>query len=101
MAISVLLKSERHEILARSPRPYVPLVTWTDREEYPMLGHVDPYGNTIYNRGQMETLMVELDRLRTSLFSRNDDMFDSLEQVLRLCENGIRRPHRYLWFVGD
>ena len=64
MGISVVLKDLAGEVLMRLACPYIPVVSWADRTEYPILGHVDPYGNTIYNRGQMETLMTELERVR-------------------------------------
>ena|SRR5215216_5178421 len=101
MAISVVLKNRAGEVLARMPRPYIPLVSWADRTEYPILGHVDLYGNTIYNRGQMETLVAELDR-RRRLFGEADESARAIADWLQeVCAEGVRKPHRYLWFVGD
>jgi hypothetical protein len=101
MAISVVLKDRTGEVLAQMPRPYVPLVSWADRTEYPILGHVDLYGNTIYNRAQMETLVAELDRLRQLLAEPDERARAIVDGLQEVCAEGVRNPHRYLWFVGD
>ncbi|TDC59224.1 hypothetical protein E1258_18735 [Micromonospora sp. KC207] len=101
MGTSVALKDQLGRVVLVAERPYPRLVSWTDRVEFPMLGHVDPYGNTIYNRGQMESLIMELDKLqavRPEVFL-NDGGF--VQDLRDLCLAGIRKPHRYLWFVGD
>jgi hypothetical protein len=100
VAISVVLKDEAGNVLARMPRPYVPLLSGEALPEYPMLGHIDPYGNTIYNRGQMRTLRTELGRLTDSAELSNTSN-DVVQQLLAICAEGLQRPHRYLWFVGD
>jgi hypothetical protein len=101
MGMSVVLKNRTGEVLVRLPRPYVPLVSWTERAEYPILGYVDPYGNTIYNRGQMETLMEELVRIRQASLELSEDTRASIDGLLELSAKGVQKPHRYLWFIGD
>jgi hypothetical protein len=100
VAISVVLKDEAGKVLARMLRPYVPLVSGGDLLEYPMLSHIDPYGNTIYNRGQMRTLRTELGRFTDSV-ELSGESSEMVQQLLAICAKGLERPHRYLWFVGD
>ena len=101
MGISVVLKDLAGEVLMRLACPYIPVVSWADRTEYPILGHVDPYGNTIYNRGQMETLMTELERVRRKSHAADVDAKAAIEGLREVCAEGIKKPHRYLWFLGD
>jgi hypothetical protein len=101
MGISVILKDQAGTVLASLEDPYIPLVSWADRSDFPILGHVDPYGNTIYNRGQIETLLSELKRIRDTL----SDLQGNEELLIRgleeICADGLRKPHRFLWFLGD
>jgi len=67
----------------------------------PLLRHIDPYGNTVFNCFQMRSLIDEID----SLLAQPDLL--TLEQVRFLsvlracCEEGDEEPHRYLWLIGD
>lgn len=71
-----------------------------DRHRFPMVGHVDPVGNTIFNRRQTAAVLEELqllareDRHKTSWAAR-------ARAVEILVAAHMRRPHTYLWFVGD
>lgn len=71
-----------------------------DRHRFPMVGHVDPVGNTIFNRRQAAAVLEELqllaheDHHKTSWAAR-------ARAVEILVAAHMRRPHTYLWFVGD
>ncbi|WP_433270957.1 hypothetical protein ACQPZF_11205 [Actinosynnema sp. CS-041913] len=99
VAISVVLKDGAGTVLIRMDRPYLPLVGRTDRDQYPMLGHVDPYGNTIFNRGQMATLVAELERV--SKAGPQGERSAVAKELVAICVEGQRKPHRFLWFIGD
>ncbi|MFF0836637.1 MULTISPECIES: hypothetical protein [unclassified Streptomyces] len=64
----------------------------------PMLGHVDPYDDTWFNRSQMRLLIPEL---KTLINSASALEADATAEVLVLAEQLERKPHRYLIFVGD
>ncbi len=66
--------------------------------EYPILGHVDPYGDTILNRMQVRTLLGEMDNLRSDEKIIPTGFRQSLTG---LCEKCLERPHRFLWFIGE
>jgi len=59
-----------------------------------MLRSIDPYGNTIFNRLQVQVLLGELEQVR----NRPGVQIDGL---VYLCHLALGRPHRYLWFIGD
>lgn len=74
-------------------------LTTLDRDAYPYMAYVDPFGLTIFNRVQMEVVIPELLRLR------DDASFHGLhgvmERILELatrCRDGV---HLYLEFEGD
>ncbi len=63
-----------------------------------MLAHVDPYGDTIFNRAQMSTLLEELATILPEL----DGVALSTARAIRvLVAAHAHKPHRYLWFIGD
>jgi hypothetical protein len=101
MVVSV--RDEKGARLAESGRPTGstnPLAKAADATAFPMLGSIDPYGNTIFNRIQMMRLAEEVRRLiRAAEFTPDERSF--LEEILEFCAMGTAKYHRYLWFVGD
>jgi hypothetical protein len=91
---------ERGERLDESALPWkVPQGVLNERET-PLLVAVDPYGDTVFNRFQVERqLPREVALLRERLTdSHAVAMLDELERLMALA---TERVHRYLWFVGD
>ena len=70
-----------------------------ERESYPLLGHVDPFGETCFNQLQVSTLLAELDHLAAT--KPNADRKALAGAVRVLVATHMSRPHRYLWFIGD
>lgn len=66
----------------------------------PLLVGVDPYGDTVFNRFQVEQqLPREVEYLRRELEGTTErQMLDELERLMAVV---TERVHRYLWFVGD
>ncbi|MEQ4205769.1 hypothetical protein [Actinopolymorpha sp. B9G3] len=65
----------------------------------PLLVAVDPYGDTVFNRFQIERqLPREVRFLREQLDAGFQPMLDELERLMTVA---TERVHRYLWFVGD
>ena len=66
----------------------------------PLLIAVDPYGDTVFNRLQIERqLPREVEYLRAQLTGAEAvAMLDELERLMAVAR---QRVHRYLWFVGD
>lgn len=64
-----------------------------------MLSGVDPYGTTIFNAGQMRAIIVEIENLLTA--DASSDAMGGLVDIMALCREGQRPPHRFLFFLGD
>ena len=64
-------------------------------DRYPYLRLVDPYGDTIFSRFQMESVLPELERWAAERPSAN---IDSVLQLARKCRDEV---HTYLWLIGD
>ena len=98
--IRVDVRSSRGEVLVStdtSPE-FDPVLLGIDRVAYPILGHIDPYGDTILNRMQVRTLMQEIDNLESD---GNLIPADFRGALIGLCEECLAQPHRFMWFIGE
>lgn len=91
---------ERSERIAEGAVPWKVPGGVLNLRDSPLLVAVDPYGDTVFNRFQIEQqLPREIAYLRQHLTSNADvAMLDELD---RLADLATERVHRYLWFVGD
>jgi hypothetical protein len=98
--IRVDLRTSRGEILESLPAHpnFDPVLAGVDRSVFPMLGHLDPYGDTVLNRMQVETLLGEISLVRSRGGLISDSFGDSLVDICKKC---LSRPHRFVWFIGD
>lgn len=68
-----------------------------DRGLVPMLWHLLPYADTMFNSSQVRSLLAELDRL-----PENSPLVPVVRDDLkRLCEITSQNGHGQLWFFGD
>ncbi|MEU6753103.1 hypothetical protein ABZ914_43375 [Spirillospora sp. NPDC046719] len=68
-----------------------------DRDLIPMLWHLLPYADTMFNSSQARSLLAELDRLPES-----SPLVPAVRDDLkRLCEITSQHGHSQLWFFGD
>jgi hypothetical protein len=64
-----------------------------------MLGSIDWYGNTIFNRVQMKRFLEEWDHLaERSGTPEQRDLLASVRKLALRCQDEL---HSYLWFIGD
>lgn len=66
---------------------------------FPMLGFVDEYADTVFNRNQMRLFLPELDRLIAQKHSEAES--ELLLRLRALADRCNSHPHLYLRFVGD
>jgi hypothetical protein len=101
MAFDIQLEDEQGAPLVKLPDTHNVLPRLLDRANDSSdccLPFVDPYGNTVFNRLQMKSLIQELDRVSQGA-SANEIAF-----AYRLRELAVRcleEVHLYLRFYGD
>jgi hypothetical protein len=99
MPISVSVRTYAGETLATCTHPAInSLCRRAEALALPMLGYVDPYDDTWFNKSQMRLLVPELNAL---IDSTPAPEAEAAAEVLTLAELLERKPHRYLVFVGD
>jgi hypothetical protein len=99
MALSVLVRTFTGTVLRSSTDSGLHAICVLARERgLPLLGHIDPYDNTIFNRMQAEVIRSELGSL-TKI--SGPEYKASLEGLIDLVNLVVERPHRYLVFNGD
>ena len=64
-------------------------------KEYKLFHYIDPYGDTVFNRLQIDDLLSDLKKLKEVADS---DIIDGIIKLALKCKAG---PHTYLKFYGD
>ncbi|MXG30494.1 hypothetical protein [Streptomyces sp. YIM 132580] len=64
----------------------------------PLLGYVDPYDDTVFNRSQLRVLIPELRALADDSAAVEAE---AVHEILALTVQVERKAHRYLVFNGD
>ncbi len=99
MPISVSVRTYTGETLATCTHPAIAdLCQRAESLALPMLGYVDPYDDTWFNKSQMRLLVPEL---RALIDISSVSEAEAAAEVLALAEQLERKPHCYLIFVGD
>lgn len=103
MPLNVKLETESGEPVEEAyfdPRyPLNDLLPAFDDTSYQCWRFIDEYGDTVFNRMQMETFLAELERIRrTAQRPEHRTALDRVEQMARRCQSEV---HHYLKFYGD
>lgn len=94
MAWTVILETGEKEVIASLKSEFdTSLRDHLDR--FKLLCYLDPYGDTIFNRLQMDDLIDDLLKLKKA---ENNPLID---EVLLLAERCKLNTHTYLFFYGD
>ena len=75
------------------------LLGFPDANAFPMLASIDRYGDTIFNRMQMERFLAEWETLFRNASTPEEEAL--LKAVQVLAEKSAHDVHRYLVFIGD
>ena len=94
MAWTVVLESE-DKIVVRTVSSEFVLHPTKELSQFSLLKYLDPYGDAVFNRLQMNDLIRDIHELGKT---QKDKL---LEEILALAENCKEEPHTYLWFYGD
>jgi hypothetical protein len=99
MGISVQIQAYGGAIEATCTHPAIgALCQRASRLGLPMIGYVDPYDDTVFNRSQMRLVVPELHRLTEE---SSDDEAQAALEIIDLTSRIERKPHLYLLFNGD
>jgi hypothetical protein len=100
MGISVVLRTESQEVLDGVDDDKNLLhVLLEPHDSAPILSTVDWYGDTIFNRLQMQQFLSEWEMLRR--IASTPDEAALVEKVKALALRCQSEPHLYLAFIGD
>jgi hypothetical protein len=70
-----------------------------DDAAHPMLASIDFYGDTVFNRMQMDRFLAEwADVAAKSAAPEEEALVSAVGELARSCQNGV---HLYLKFIGD
>jgi hypothetical protein len=102
MGLGIELQDEQGETLVSVADPtnlLGKLLPPNDDRSYPMLASIDPYGDTVFNRVQIERFLVEWAAISTGAHSSEERCLVAIVEKMALrCHAEI---HLYLKFIGD
>jgi hypothetical protein len=99
MGIDIQLQDEDGEILDRISDEKHLLHDLLPSGDHSLLSGIDPYGDTIFNRIQMDDFLSEWAKLKVKQMSSAQALhLDRVEGLALRCKEGV---HLYLKFVGD
>jgi hypothetical protein len=64
--------------------------------DFVLLHYIDPYGDTIFNRVQMDDFLTDWNRVRPTDVER--EQWSLVRDMALRCRDEV---HLYLWFIGD
>ncbi len=102
MGLDVILQTEFGEEEGTVADPHnvlVKLLPPPSDRTFRFLPFIDPYGNTVFNRLQVDELILELNRIQQQAISARE--VELLDQIKELAERVKRGIHMYLKFEGD
>jgi hypothetical protein len=91
-------KGQRRAELGTRARQLGRLLALASQRRFELLRFVDPYGDTVFNRPQMETFLLEWAELTKEA---TDEEVNACERVTEMGEYVRDNPHHYLKFYGD
>ncbi|APU38437.1 hypothetical protein [Streptomyces sp. TN58] len=96
--INLHVRGESGTIEARAKHGVLwgPELAGLDQAVFPMLGHLLPYGDTVFNHRQVSTLLEEVPRLPAGVLT---DEF--ARELIELGQVVLAGQGLYLWFLGD
>ncbi|MFI6405080.1 hypothetical protein [Streptomyces sp. NPDC050548] len=93
------IRNGRGQVLAKmlAHERFNPVLMGIDVKKFPLLGSIDPYGDTAFNYLQVERILIEIQE-----HERTGGAFDAfLGELETFSSQALAKPHRFLWFIGD
>lgn len=102
MGLTICLQGEAGDIIPEVHDPKNLLLTHFPQlvdESYHCVRFIDPYGDTYFNRVQVETFLTEWDRVAGRAKEKESkELFARVKALAQQCK---QEPHLYLKFSGD
>lgn len=102
MGIDVYLETEDGTVIAElsDPQNIIKHLIPLDDAHFPLLRYVDLYGDTVFNRLQMDQVLAELKQLKKNVSRSSEEVkyITAIEDMAHRCRS---EPHLYLKFRGD
>lgn len=102
MGLTIMVETEDGERIEQIADPLNllhQLLPSHDDQAYQCLRYIDWYGDTVFNRLQMDTFLTELNGVRRA--TRSPAEIELLAQIEKLARRCQAEPHLYLKFYGD
>jgi hypothetical protein len=102
MGLCIALKNESGEqvdLIPDEKNLLARLIDSPDVKAFPMLASIDKYGDTIFNRMQIERFLTEWETLFSKAVTAEEKTL--LKAVKNLGEASLHGVHQYLVFIGD
>jgi hypothetical protein len=82
------------------PKNYLgKLLPQIDDESHPLLGGIDPYGDTVFNGIQIRRFLLEWEAVSSNAVTTEErELVSKIEQLALRCRDEV---HLYIRFVGD
>ena len=97
MSWSVILEDEHGEIISQLDNEFASQTISSSEfsEKFKLLKYLDPFGDTIFNRLQMDDLIQDLRTLADL------ETCSGIDKIIGLAEVCLATPHTYLTFYGN
>src|SRR6266581_638932 len=101
MGLTISLISENgnvHDTITDERNSLHKILPAPDDASYCCLRFIDWYGDTVFNRIQMETVLDELERITQGHQAEDATLISAIKKLAMRC---LSEPHLYLKFCGD
>src|SRR5437879_6092020 len=95
--INIVMQDEHGCDLSERINVRSSLVAKNGEVQFVCLRFVDPYGDTVFNRIQMEFVLKDLDLLESQ--NQKEEDRSLIEEIKTLCLRCQSEPHLYLKFI--
>ena len=102
MGLEIVLQTESGAKVdsVADPKNYLgKLLPQIDDESHPLLGGIDPYGDTVFNGIQIRRFLLEWEAVSSNAVTTEErELVSKIEQLALRCRDEV---HLYIKFVGD
>jgi hypothetical protein len=102
MGLEIVLQTESGAKIdsVADPKNYLgKLLSQIDDENHPLLGGIDPYGDTVFNGIQIRRFLLEWEAVSSNAVTTEErELVSKIEELALRCRDEV---HLYIRFVGD